>query len=121
MAHYSTQFSVRRLWLIFTVGMLVMFGALLYFGGQIYQGWAPALLASASLETFPDRIARAHGAARDLFRRLEVSGRVKVRPAPEASNIFELELSPDLAAAALALSRGRFSSNPQARSSRQLR
>lgn len=74
------------------------------FGGLIHQGWAPALLASASLETFPDRMARSHLAARDLFARLEASGRIKVRPAPDASNIFELELSPELAAAAFARS-----------------
>lgn len=75
------------------------------YGGLIYQGWAPALLASAALETFPDRIGRAHLAARDLFRRLEASGRVKVRPAPDASNIFELEMTAELSAAAVARSR----------------
>lgn len=74
------------------------------FGGQIYQGWAPALLALASLETFPDRIARSHRAARELFARLEADGRIKVRAAPDASNIFELEIPADLAAAALARS-----------------
>lgn len=74
------------------------------FGGLIHEGWTPALLASAALETFPDRIGRAHLAARDLFRRLEASGRVKVRPAPDASNIFELEMSAELSAAAVARS-----------------
>lgn len=74
------------------------------YGGLISQGWAPALLASAALETFPDRIGRAHLAARELFRRLEASGKIKVRPAPEASNIFELEMSDELSAAAFARS-----------------
>jgi threonine aldolase len=74
------------------------------YGGLISQGWAPALLASAALETFPDRIGRAHLAARDLFRRLEASGKVKVRPAPDASNIFELEMSDEVSAAAFARS-----------------
>ncbi len=74
------------------------------YGGMIYQGWAPALLASAALETFPDRIGRAHLAARDLFRRLEASGKIKVRPAPDASNIFELEMSAEVSAAAFARS-----------------
>ena len=41
MAHYSTQFSVRRLWAVFLVSMLLMFGALLYFGAQIYQAKPP--------------------------------------------------------------------------------
>ena len=41
MTHYSALFSVRRLWLIFAVGMLVMFGTLLYFGRQIYQTAPP--------------------------------------------------------------------------------
>ncbi len=41
MAHYSSQFSIRRLWAIFGVSMLVMFGTLLYFGAQIYQTAPP--------------------------------------------------------------------------------
>jgi nitric oxide reductase subunit B len=41
MSHYSSQFSIRRLWTIFAVSMLVMFGTLLYFGGQIYQAKPP--------------------------------------------------------------------------------
>lgn len=74
------------------------------FGGLIHQGWAPALLAHAALDTFPARIAEAHGVAREVFKRLEQSGRVRVRPAPEASNIFQLEMSSEVAAAALARS-----------------
>jgi len=40
-SNYSAEFSVRRLWIIFIVGMVVMFGTLLYFGGQIYQAKPP--------------------------------------------------------------------------------
>ncbi len=29
------------------------------YGGMIYQGWMPALIAAESLKTFPERIARA--------------------------------------------------------------
>ena len=38
---YSSLFSVRRLWVIFALSMLVMFGTLLYFGGEIYQAAPP--------------------------------------------------------------------------------
>src|SRR5262245_27677887 len=38
---YSTQFSVRRLWIIFAASMVIMFGVLLYIGGQIYQAAPP--------------------------------------------------------------------------------
>jgi len=41
MGHYKTQFSVGRLWTIFVVGMAIMFGALLYFGAEIYQAAPP--------------------------------------------------------------------------------
>lgn len=41
MAHYKTQFTVGRLWIIFAVTMVVMFGTLLYYGGQIYQAKPP--------------------------------------------------------------------------------
>lgn len=41
MAHYKAQFSIRRLWIIFAISMVVMFGALLYYGGQIYQAKPP--------------------------------------------------------------------------------
>lgn len=75
------------------------------FGGLIYQGWPAALLAADALETFPDRMARSHEAARRLTAALEASGRVKVRPDPEASNIFQLEMSAELAAAAMERSR----------------
>ena len=41
MENYKSQFSIGRLWLIFAVSMLVMFGTLLYFGAQIYQAKPP--------------------------------------------------------------------------------
>lgn len=41
MADYSTEFSIRRLWTIFAVSMIVMFGTLLFFGVQIYQAKPP--------------------------------------------------------------------------------
>jgi len=50
LAHYQSQFSIRRLWIIFAISMLVMFGTLLYYGGQIYQAKPPipATVESAS-------------------------------------------------------------------------
>jgi len=41
MADYTSQFSIRRLWIILAVGMAIMFGALLYFGAQIYHSKPP--------------------------------------------------------------------------------
>jgi len=40
-ASYETLFSIRRLWIILAASMAVMFGTLLYFGGQIYQAKPP--------------------------------------------------------------------------------
>ncbi|MGH8262085.1 MAG: cbb3-type cytochrome c oxidase subunit I, partial [Steroidobacteraceae bacterium] len=37
MSDYSQTFTVRRLWLILAASMLLMFGTLLYFGGEIYH------------------------------------------------------------------------------------
>jgi nitric oxide reductase subunit B len=48
MADYSKQFPVRRLWLIFAATMVVMFGALIYFGQQIYQSKPPIPTAVAT-------------------------------------------------------------------------
>src|SRR3954465_6002485 len=41
MSDYSAEFSIRRLWIIFGATMVVMFGALLFFGAQIYQSKPP--------------------------------------------------------------------------------
>src|SRR5688500_11244818 len=41
MSDYASEFSIRRLWIIFGASMLVMFGALLFFGVQIYHAKPP--------------------------------------------------------------------------------
>lgn len=41
MSHYSVDFSIRRLWIIFGASMVVMFGTLLFFGVQIYYAKPP--------------------------------------------------------------------------------
>ena len=41
MSTYKTTFSSKRLWVILTLGMVVMFGALLYLGSEIYQEAPP--------------------------------------------------------------------------------
>src|SRR5579862_6751043 len=41
MSDYASEFSIRRLWVIFGASMVIMFGALLYFGAQIYQSKPP--------------------------------------------------------------------------------
>jgi nitric oxide reductase subunit B len=41
MSNYASEFSIRRLWIIFGATMVVMFGALLLFGYQIYQAKPP--------------------------------------------------------------------------------
>ncbi|MBB4839023.1 threonine aldolase [Sphingomonas kyeonggiensis] len=70
------------------------------YGGLIYQGWAPALLALDGLQHFPERIAKAHGVAETLFAALEHSGKVKRVANPDASNIYRLEMPQALAEAA---------------------
>jgi len=70
------------------------------FGGLIYQGWPEALVALDSLKTFPERIARAHGAAAQLISTLTASGKVQPAPAADASNIYGLKMSQTLAEAA---------------------
>ncbi|WP_163831263.1 beta-eliminating lyase-related protein, partial [Proteus mirabilis] len=70
------------------------------YGGLIYQGWAPALLALDGLQRLPESIAKAHGTAEALFAALERSGKVKRRANPDASNIHWLEMPQALAEAA---------------------
>jgi nitric oxide reductase subunit B len=41
MTTYETLFSIRRLWIILVVGLVLMFGTLAYFGGQIYHSAPP--------------------------------------------------------------------------------
>jgi nitric oxide reductase subunit B len=52
MQAYNTLFTIRRLWIILATSMVVMFGTLLYFGGEIYQSAppVPAAVRSASGE-----------------------------------------------------------------------
>ena len=52
MESYRTTFSVRRLWILLTVSMVIMFSILLYFGGKIYQEAPP----------IPDRVVSESGA-----------------------------------------------------------
>ncbi len=53
MTTYSAQFPIRRLWMIFAASMFVMFGALLYFGQQIYHAKPPL---PAAVVTAPDQV-----------------------------------------------------------------
>ena len=57
METYQTTFTIRRLWTILAVGMVVMFGVLLLLGQQIYQQAPPipAIVKSASGETLYTR------------------------------------------------------------------
>jgi len=50
---YQTTFSIKRLWLILSVGMVVMFGILLLLGREIYHQAPPTpeRVVSASGET----------------------------------------------------------------------
>ncbi|HEY1035604.1 MAG TPA: beta-eliminating lyase-related protein [Pseudoxanthomonas sp.] len=70
------------------------------FGGTLYQGWMPALLALDALPRFIDEIAQAHRRARDLVAALVASGRVRERSSPHASNLLWLEMEAPLADAA---------------------
>ena len=75
------------------------------YGGTIYQGWAPALLALDGLKTFPANIAHAHASAAELFATLERRGVAKLKASPHASNIVALEMSETVAK--VAFERGR--------------
>jgi len=70
------------------------------YGGMIYQGWAPALLALDGLRTFPATIARAHARADELIATLERERLPKRRATPAPSNIHFLEIQEARAAAA---------------------
>lgn len=62
------------------------------YGGLIYQGWAPAMLALDELHGFRATMARAHGVADELISVLEESRKVKRRPDSNTSNIHMLEM-----------------------------
>lgn len=70
------------------------------FGGTLYQGWMPALLALEALPLFLADIATAHARARELIATLVASGKVRERSSPDASNLFWLEMPQSLAEAA---------------------
>jgi nitric oxide reductase subunit B len=50
LTNYGEHFSVPRLWFIFLVSMVLMFGTLIYFGAQIYQT-APPIPAAVTTST----------------------------------------------------------------------
>ena len=60
MESYGTTFSIKRLWTILVVGMVVMFGILLLLGQQIYQQAPP----------IPEAIKSANGET--LFTRADI-------------------------------------------------
>lgn len=76
------------------------------FGGALYQGWMPAMLARDGLARFRDDIGRAHAVADALVAALAGSGKVRDATSPNASNIRFLEM--DEAFAQAAFERGRF-------------
>ena len=67
------------------------------FGGALYQGWMPALLALDALAGFRQQIGEAHVRARKLIDALVASGKTHERSSPDASNIFWLEMPKTLA------------------------
>jgi threonine aldolase len=70
------------------------------YGGALYQGWMPALLASDGLSTFPRDIAQAHARASQLVDALVASGKVRDVSHADASNIRRLAMAQDFAEAA---------------------
>jgi threonine aldolase len=70
------------------------------YGGALYQGWMPALLALDALATFQRDIAQAHARAQQLIDALVASGKVRDISSPHASNIRRLAMPQDFADAA---------------------
>lgn len=70
------------------------------YGGNLYQGWMPAMLANDALPGFDREMAKAHERAAQLIAALVASGRVRDRTSPHASNIHMLEMPEAIAAAA---------------------
>lgn len=70
------------------------------YGGALYQGWMPALLALDGLSTFPRDIALAHARASRLVEALVASGKVRDISNPHPSNIYRLAMTQDFAEAA---------------------
>ena len=70
------------------------------YGGTLWQGWMPAMLARDSLPDFRERIVQAHEHAARLIAALVGSGKVIDRTSPHASNIHLLEMPEAMAKAA---------------------
>ena len=70
------------------------------YGGNLYQGWMPAMLALDALPGFRRDIVQAHDRAARLIAALVDSGKVRDRTSPHASNIHLLEMPEPVAAAA---------------------
>jgi threonine aldolase len=70
------------------------------YGGALYQGWMPALLALDGLSTFRRDIAKAHARAAELIDALVASGKVRDTSNPNPSNIHRLAMAEEFAAAA---------------------
>ena len=70
------------------------------YGGALYQGWMPALLAHDGLSTFPRDIAQAHARASRLIEAVVASGKVRDTSNPHPSNIRRLAMEQDFAEAA---------------------
>lgn len=70
------------------------------YGGALYQGWMPALLAHDGLSTFPRDIAQAHARASRLIEAVVASGKVRDTSNPHPSNIRRLAMAQDFAEAA---------------------
>ena len=70
------------------------------YGGTLWQGWMPAMLARDGLPDFRERIVQAHERAAQLIAALVASGKVVDRTSPHASNIHLLEMPEAMAQAA---------------------
>lgn len=70
------------------------------FGGALYQGWMPALLALDALPGFRARIGESHARLRQVIDALVASRKIRDRSSPNASNIHWLEMPKPLADAA---------------------
>lgn len=75
------------------------------YGGALYQGWMPALLALDALPGFRGDIAQAHARVRQLIARLVAAGKARDRSVVDHSNIYWLEM--ERALAERAFTRGR--------------
>jgi threonine aldolase len=75
------------------------------YGGALYQGWMPALLALDALPGFRGDIAQAHARVRELIARLVAAGKARDRSVADHSNIYWLEM--EQALAERAFTRGR--------------